>query len=176
MPISRISCAIALSTVCQLAAAHVVLDVPKADAGSSYKATLRITHGCEGSPTRVVVVEIPPGVEGAKPMAKPGWSIAIEREKLATPRQALHGRTVTEEVRRIRWTGGPLPGDHFDEFVLMAKLPDKPGVVWWKVSQECEKGRLDWNEIPAAGQKPSELKSPAARLDTVAPTHAGHSH
>ena len=52
------------------AKAHITLEYGVANAGSSYKATLRVGHGCGESPTHEIAVTIPPGVEDAKPMPK----------------------------------------------------------------------------------------------------------
>ena len=50
------------------ASAHTVLEYQVATAGQSYKATFKVGHGCGASPTRQIVVDIPAGVQGAKPM------------------------------------------------------------------------------------------------------------
>lgn len=156
--------------------AHIVLDVQSAPAGSYYRGALRVGHGCEGSPVKQIVVTIPAGVQGAKPMPKPGWRIDIERKTLAQP-YVSHGRTVTEDVSEIRWTAQApedyLQNAHYDEFVVFAKLPDSAGKLYWKTAQVCEQGRIDWNEIPAAGE--SKPKSPAALLE-VTPQPAAHDH
>jgi uncharacterized protein YcnI len=52
------------------AQAHVTLEEPAAVANTSYKAVLRITHGCEGSATHTVRVQVPDGFLGAKPMPR----------------------------------------------------------------------------------------------------------
>jgi len=155
--------------------AHPVLAVAQAPAGSFYKAAIGITHGCAGTATREVIVTIPPGVTGARPMPKPGWTIEIDKIKLAQPRES-HGRSITEEVSRIRWSGGSLASAHYDEFVVAATLPRQAGPVYWKVTQVCEQGRADWDEIPAAGQAARDQKSPALRLEVTADPHAGHKH
>jgi uncharacterized protein YcnI len=168
--------AIAALLCADTASAHVVLETQKAEAGGYYKAVFRITHGCDGEPIRQIVVNIPEGVQGAKPMVKPGWTIEIDRAALTKPYTALHGRGVAEEVRQVRWTGGPLANEHYDEFVLMARLPETPGTLYWKVSQVCEKGRIDWDEIPAPGKKASDYKSPAVRMELTPRAHDGHQH
>jgi periplasmic copper chaperone A len=157
------------------AQAHVTLETPQAAAGSYYKAVFRVGHGCAGSPVTQVIVHIPPGVQGAKPMVKPGWRIDIERAKLDPP-YTSHGRAITEDVSQIRFTGGPLPDAHYDEFALNVKLPEQAGPMHWKVSQVCEQGRIDWAELPQAGQSLHDLKAPAALLDIVPAAHAGHAH
>ncbi len=157
------------------AQAHVTLETVRAPAGSYYKAVFRVGHGCEGSPTRQLIVNIPPGVQGAKPMVKPGWRIEIDRAPLPKP-IASPGRSVTEDVSQIRFIGGPLPDTHYDEFALSVKLPDEAGPLYWKVSQVCEQGRVDWVEVPQPGQAPHDLKAPAAVLEVVPGEHAGHVH
>lgn len=176
---------VSISLLCCLSAAaqaHIVLDVQSAAAGSYYRGALRVGHGCEGSPVKQVVVFIPDGVQGAKPMPKPGWRIDIERKALAKP-YVSHGRTVSEDVSEIRWTAlSPdeyLQNAHYGEFVVFAKLPDAPGKLYWKTSQICEQGRVDWNEVPAVGTQ-AKLKSPAAVLEVQPKVevhdHAKHEH
>ncbi len=162
------------------ARAHVTLEYPVASAGGSYKATFRIGHGCGASATRQVVVQIPAGVRGAKPMVKPGWSAEVVKTSLAQP-ESRHGRAVTEDVVRITWTaktpGDVLPADQYDEFSLVATLPEAASTLYWPVSQVCLDGRLDWTEVPAAGQRAGELKAPAAALELIpAGAGRGHSH
>lgn len=148
--------------------AHIVFDIKAAPAGSYYRGALRVGHGCEGSPVTQIVVTVPDGVQGAKPMPKPGWNVDIVRKPLVAP-YTSHGRNVTEDVREIRWTARTpqdyLPDAYYDEFVVFAKLPDAPGRLYWQVSQICVDGRIDWSQIPQGAEKP---RTPAAMLDVVA--------
>lgn len=162
------------------AQAHVVLEYQVAPAGSSYKATFKVGHGCGEAPTRQVSVAIPAGVVAARPMPKPGWTVAIERGRLAQP-VTQYGRTLSEDVTRVTWTARTaedmLSSAHYDEFVLSAQLPQQPGTLYWPVSQVCEPGREDWVEVPAAGQDAGRLKHPAAALDVLpAGGDGGHRH
>ncbi|MDP1967737.1 MAG: YcnI family protein [Burkholderiaceae bacterium] len=165
--------------LCSLASAHVVLDEPAALAGQGYKAALRIGHGCEGSPTTAVKVMLPAGFAGAKPQPKPGWTVAIRVEKLARPYES-HGRRITEDVTELSWTAASrehwLPDSHFDEFVLRGTLPARDGPLWFKVLQVCEKGSIDWNEIPASPAAVHGLKRPAALLEVLPAGRTGHAH
>ena len=68
-----------------LAQAHVVLQDPAAAAGAGYRATFTVGHGCEGTATTAIRVSIPEGFQGAKPMPKPGWTLAIRSARLAKP-------------------------------------------------------------------------------------------
>ncbi len=170
----------ALALLSHAVQAHVTLEYPVATAGQSYKATFKVGHGCGASPTRVVEVDIPAGVRGARPMPKPGWNLEVTREKLAQP-YTSHGRTVSEDTVRIRWTAKTeadmLPSAHYDEFVLVGTLPEQADTLYWPVRQLCPQGRLDWTEVPATGQKWSDLKSPAAELELMPAAGAStHNH
>ena len=159
---------------------HVVLQDPAAAAGSSYRATLRVGHGCEGSPTTEIKVTIPPGFNGAQPMPKPGWTLYTHVGKLAQPYES-HGTKYTEGVLEIRWlANGPenaLPHAFYDEFVLRGTTPTKPGPLWFKVLQTCETGSNAWVEVPAAGSSTKGLKMPAALLEVLDIQPAGaHAH
>jgi uncharacterized protein YcnI len=133
--------------------AHITLETQKAPAGSYYKAVLGVPHGCEGAATTAIRAQIPDGVVDVKPMPKPGWPFTME------------GMTITEGVKEVAWTGGTLPDDDYDEFVLRLRLPDKPGArVFFPTIQECEKDVVRWIEIPAVGKKDDDYKAPAPGL------------
>ncbi|MEY5097961.1 MAG: hypothetical protein RJA36_680 [Pseudomonadota bacterium] len=159
------------------ALAHVVLAEPSAVAGSHYKAVLRVGHGCDGSPTTGLRVSVPAGFEGARPQPKPGWNVTTRKARLAQP-YSSHGKTVSEDVVEIQWSAASresaLPDGQFDEFAFTTRLPDRAGPAWVKVLQTCEKGQIDWSELPAAGSSTKGLKSPAALLEIkpAAPTAA----
>jgi uncharacterized protein YcnI len=147
------------------AAAHVSLETAEAPAGSYYKAVLGVPHGCKGSPTVRLRVRLPEGVTGVKPQPKPGWQLEITREKLATPIDAGHGRTITETVSEVSWSGGELADVHFDEFRLVMKLPDRPGAtLYFPVVQECREGVHRWIGIPAKGKAAEDIEEPAPAL------------
>ena len=159
---TRIAIAAALALAAAAAGAHVTLDYPAAAAASNYKATFKVGHGCGDSATRQLVVEIPAGVSGAHPMPKAGWQLAVE-------------------PTRITWTAKSredmLASAHYDEFVLVARLPGQAGTLYWPVRQVCEQGRADWVEVPRPGQPLSELKAPAAVLEVLPAAGAGgHAH
>lgn len=158
-----------LATVALLASpaasAHVTLANPQAVAGSYVKLVLQVPHGCAGSATRAITVTLPPELLVAKPMPKAGWSIVTETTPLAQPAQ-LHGKPVTESTSLIRWEGGKLPNEFFDEFVVFGKLTDQAqGRLAFKTLQTCDKGQVDWS-----GEAGTE--SPAPVL-TVEPAAAG---
>jgi periplasmic copper chaperone A len=174
--------AIAISISATAAFPHIVLDQSTAPAGSSYRAVFKVGHGCEGLPTTGIVVQIPPGMQGAKPMPKAGWALAVRRDTLAQP-YTSHGKTITEDVTEVRWTAqsadAALPEAFYDEFVLRASLPSSPGALWFKVVQTCaldgKTGSNAWTQVPAQGTSTKGMKSPAALLE-VLPAPMAHDH
>ena len=150
--------------------AHVVLQDGAAAANTSYRATFRVGHGCDGQSTTAMRVTIPAGFNGAQPMPKAGWTLSTKIGPLAAPYES-HGKKYTEGVLEITWTAnGPdnaLPADYYDEFVLRGTTPAKPGPVWFKVLQSCAKGANDWAEVPASGTSTKGLKSPAALMEVL---------
>ncbi|WP_310614607.1 YcnI family protein [Limnohabitans sp.] len=162
----------------QTANAHIVLTEPQAIAGSYYKATLRVGHGCSGSSTTGLTVQVPAGFQGAKPQPKTGWAVTTHKAQLAMPYNS-HGKTVTDDVVELRWKASSkeaaLSDDQFDEFAFMGRLPDQAGPLWVKVLQTCESGQNDWSETPASGTSTRGMKLPAALLDVqAAPKHDHH--
>jgi periplasmic copper chaperone A len=167
--------------------AHITLEQASVEPGTTTKATLRVGHGCEGLPTNVIKVTIPAGFQGAKAMPKAGWSVAVQRAKLAQPYDN-HGTPVTEDVSEITWTAiareAYLPDDQYEEFVLRGKTPEAAGPLWFKVSQLCKDGdktgQNPWLEVPAVGTSTKGLKFPAALMNVAAPAartaSAEHKH
>ena len=142
------------------ASAHVTLSQTIAPAGSMFTGYFRVGHGCAGSATTALRLEIPPDVMGAKPQPKAGWTLKIDHEQLATPLAGEGGRTITQRVSAVTWTGGPLPDDEWDEFGLAVKLPKRTGVVAFTATQTCEQGQEQWSELPTPGQT-GHLSHPA---------------
>ncbi|CAM3573851.1 YcnI family protein [Polaromonas hydrogenivorans] len=154
---------------------HISLDAKTALAGSTYKAVFQVGHGCQGSATTGIRVQIPAGFQGAKPYPKAGWTLSVQQEKLARPYDS-HGKPVTEDVTVVAWTAAgkeaALQDAFFDEFVLRGKLPETTGPLWFKVLQTCESGSNDWSETPASGNSAKGLKSPAVLLEVTGPEAA----
>ena len=153
----------ALST--GIASAHVTLETGEAAAGSTYKAVLRVPHGCDGSATVKVTVKIPEGVIAVKPMPHPGWKLDTVKGKYAKAYD-YWGSKLDEGVTEVTWSGGNLPDAWYDEFVfrgmIAAELP--PGDLYFPVVQECEKGVERWIEIPEAGKPEPETPAPGLKI------------
>jgi uncharacterized protein YcnI len=145
--------AAALTAGVNVAQAHVVLEQPRAPAGTFYKATFVISHGCKGSPTTRVTVRIPEGVRAARPQPRAGWSLTI---------RGAVARDIVEAV----WDRDAPQNAHHDEFVVLMQLPDTAGILYFQVRQDCEQGRIDWVDIPGPGRS-TRGSSPAPALEVT---------
>lgn len=131
-----------------LVQAHASLEKTEAESGSYYKGVMGIGHGCEGSATTKVTIDIPDGIRGVKPMPKAGWQLDIVKEQLAKPYES-HGKTVVEDVRQITWYGNTLEHAHFDEFVFKGQIAvGNSTKLYFPVRQECVVGELNWDQTP----------------------------
>lgn len=168
----------ALLALAGAAHAHITLETPEAEAGKPYKAVLRVGHGCDGSATKQLVVTLPDGLRGAKPVPKPGWTLSTTRAPLKTAYES-HGKTITDELAEVSWTANTeadqLQDAWYDEFTVRGTLPAEPGELWFKVRQVCVKGETNWAELPAAGHPAA---APAARLRVLParPATSDHAH
>lgn len=177
--IGALLCLIGASTQ---SSAHVSLEGKQAKVGAGYKAVFGVPHGCEGSPTTEVRIDIPEGVIAVKPMPKPGWTLALEKGAYARSYAFYHGESKREGVRQVTWSGGELPDEYFDQFVLSTFIAAEltPGAkLSFPVTQKCANGVLRWNEAAAEGQDAHGLEHPAPQLLLVAGEgqhdhHAGH--
>lgn len=155
---------LSLSTACcSFAHAHVSLDTKQAVAGSYQKISLRVPHGCSGSDTVALRVQVPEGMLSVKPQPKAGWKLSTSQGDY-NQSYTLHGATVSSGVKEVTWRGGPLANDHFDEFSLMVYLADnlatdKPLLM--PTIQECTQGETRWID------KDQQADSPAPSLRIV---------
>ena len=155
------------------AGAHVLLDQDKpATIGTDYKAVFIVPHGCAGSATIKLRVQIPDGVVVTQTEPKSGWSVDEVKGRLAAEYD-VHGSKVSEGVKEVAWSGGKVPDKTREEFVIDAFLTSalKPDTsLFFPVVQECEQGVSRWIEIPPDGELHShELKRPAPGVKLLKP-------
>jgi uncharacterized protein YcnI len=150
--------------------AHVTLEGRQAAIGTWYKAVFAVPHGCAGSATTKIRVQIPDGVIDVKPMPKPGWNVEVVKGKYAAPYD-FHGGKISEGAKEVVWSGGKLADDNYDEFVISTYLtatlkPDT--VLYFPTVQECEQGGNRWIDIPADAEHTHDTKSPAPGVKLIA--------
>ncbi|WP_299348959.1 DUF1775 domain-containing protein, partial [uncultured Maritalea sp.] len=156
--------------------AHASLEVKTAQADNYFKAVMRVPHGCDGQATNDVIIELPHGFYGAKPMAHHGFEMKVEKGAYEQP-ITLHGKESTEGVRKVIWSGGVVENWAYDEFVVFGRIGNVAAgdTLYFKTTQLCgTEGKVEWNEIPVMGQDRPKHPAPALNIVANPNAHAGH--
>lgn len=161
------------------AAAHVTIAPGAAPADGYATLQVQVPHGCDGSPTKAIRLQIPESVPRVTPQVHPGWEVTTKDG----PKDAveLHGEAVTRGVKEVTWTAteaGPLPDGRLDVFGMSVKLPagQAGDPVYFPTVQQCVKGETGWIQIPQPGESEEDLESPApAVVLTASEGEHGHS-
>lgn len=153
------------------AAAHISVSPETAPAGGYAMLDFSVPHGCDAAATNQIAVRMPAQVISATPEEVAGWTLKVKEGKLPEPVEQ-HGEQVTEGVREVTWTGGPLPDGHLQRFGLSVAFAGESGeMAPFKIIQGCVNGEeTGWiQEVTTDGPDP-ELPAP-----TVTLTAAEHS-
>lgn len=156
---------IALAVLAAPASAHVSPDKKEVPAGGFTAVALTVGHGCEDSPTREVVIQVPDGINNVTPAVIPGWDIAVATEALPEPIEGSHGEEITERESEVTFSARPgseLADGFRQSFTLGFQAPDTPGEhLFFKTIQTCVEGETAWiEEFTGDGEEP-EHPSPA---------------
>ncbi len=157
--------------------AHVGLSGSSTAAGSSTLLTFAFSHGCGDSPTTRLAIQIPEGIDVVVPTVNPGWTVEKVMATLDAPVTDAHGNQLTERVAQVVYTAKePVPNGVRDAFVLSLTLPAAAAgqTLAFPTVQACQAGENAWIEIPAEGQDPHDLESPAPVLTVTEAVDAGH--
>ncbi|MGH6760620.1 MAG: DUF1775 domain-containing protein [Phyllobacterium sp.] len=157
------------------AQAHASLEKAEAKNDTTYKAVLRVPHGCEGKATNEVRIKLPEGFISAQPMPKSGWDVEIIKGDYAKTYKS-HGEDVKSGAVEIRWKGGDLPDEFYDEFIVRGTLTgfEKDTAIYFPATQLCGDTSVKWEDIPVEGQNPHSLKNPAPQLKVLAASSVDH--
>jgi len=140
--------------------AHVTAEASSTLPGSYSVVTFSIPHGCAGSPTTQIRIEIPETVTSLTPTVNPNWSIST-----------APGQVVYTAI------GAGLDNNQRDTLALSLRLPEgQPGdKVTFPSYQECAEGSEEWVDelaptvvLTAAEQVPNAGGDPLARVFGVA--------
>jgi uncharacterized protein YcnI len=150
--------------------AHVSLENKEAVAGTSFKLVLRVPHGCGGQATTRIRVQVPGVFTSAKPQPKPGWTTEVAARK-TVEHTGSAGHDQASAPQEIAWSGRLEEGT-YDEFVIWVATGrnQEPTIVHVPVVQECGNAVERWIEVPIAGGKSDDLKSPAPSFKLLRPS------
>ncbi|MET0429896.1 MAG: YcnI family protein, partial [Microvirga sp.] len=128
-----------------------------------------VPHGCGGAATTRIRVQVPPVFTSAKPQPKAGWTTEVAA-RTSIEHTGSVGHDQAGAPREIAWSGRLEEGS-YDEFVIWVSTSrtQEPATIFVPVLQECGSTVERWIEIPAAGGKSDDLKSPAPSFKLTRP-------
>jgi uncharacterized protein YcnI len=144
--------------------AHVTVTPEGTAAGSYTLLRFGVPHGCDGSSTTQIAIQIPEEFATVTPGMNYGWTVEKVMETLATPIPDGHGGEYTERVSEVVYTAKePLPDGYYDSFLMSVRLPEDAAgtTLYFPTIQTCEEGETAWIQIPEEGQSEDDLESPA---------------
>jgi len=156
----------AVLAVSAAASAHVTVTPSTTAAGAYSVLTFSVGHGCDGSPTTRIAIQLPEQLNAATPTRTAHWSVDKVMQQLDEPVADAHGNEITERVGEIVYQADPpLPDGYRDTFEVQLQLPEDAGeTLVFPVVQTCEEGETAWVEVPAEGQSEDDLEAPAPTL------------
>lgn len=150
-----------LSLLCaSFASAHVLLDPPRAEAGTLYRGVLRVGHGCDEASTTAVDVRLPSTLTRVHASASLRWQLM---------------QTATQGGTEVIWTaeqGKALPAHEPAQFPIEFQVPQHTGALWIPVRQRCQGGAINWADVPTQGTSTEGMKTPAMLLQVVSKQEA----
>ena len=158
------------------AGAHVEVIPDTAPKGGSEILSFSVPNEEPSANTVKVEVDLPPRspIASVSTRPMPGWTVAVEKTKLAKPIQSDDGE-VTEAVTKITWTAtadGLQPGE-FDLFTISAgPLPTNTGKLVFKAIQTYSDGTtVNWIEPTVKGAPEPQHPAPVLTLTKAAAAH-----
>jgi uncharacterized protein YcnI len=128
------------------ASAHVHADPTSTEPGARADIGFAIGHGCDGSPTTAVEIEVPAEITAVGLIANPGWDVAVD---------------TADGARTVVFTADePLPDGVRDTLELSATLPEDAAdgtVLAFPTRQVCEEGESAWTDADQASDTPAPI-------------------
>jgi uncharacterized protein YcnI len=134
----------AMLAVSTPACAHVVVSPEVVTAGDYETLTISVPTEKE-IPTTKIRVEVPEGflLSGVQPV--PGWEHNFQEDGGV--------------VRAVTFSGGEIRSHEFQQFLLQAQAPDKPGEYPWKAIQTYKDGSVvEWTGPPDSEEPASVIE------------------
>lgn len=166
---TRIRTAAALVAVGALALpavadAHVTVQPKTVPAGGFTRLDVRVPNERDDADTTKVRLRLPPGFAEASYEPVPGWTVRVDKTRLAKPIETDDGE-VTEQVSEITWTGhgaqGRIPPGAFQDFGLSVQVPGKAGdTLTFKALQTYGNGQV----VRWIGPEGSDTPAPTMRV------------
>jgi uncharacterized protein YcnI len=151
------------------ASAHVTVDPREATQGGYTRVAFRAPTESDTASTTKLEVFLPEAtpIASVSTMPVPGWTVAVERRKPASP-VAGEGGQPAEVVSKLTWTataGAAIKPGEFQEFpVSLGPLPKVDRLVFKALQTYSDGSVVRWIEEPVEGGEEPERPAPVLRL------------
>src|SRR5262249_50378396 len=142
-----VTAALAAATLMGLTAtaamAHVTVQPPTATGGGFATISFQVPNEMDDANTTEVKVQLPQDkpFSSVSVMPKAGWTYTVDKANLTTPVTDDDGKTVTDYVSTVTWSGGSIKPGEFDDFTIsVGTLPDS-GTVSFPTIQTYSNGQ-----------------------------------
>lgn len=166
--LAGVLCAAAIGLAPRVAGAHVSVVSGNGASNATQEVVFGVGHGCSGTDTFKVVVDIPAGVSSVRPMTSDFGKATVQKDM---------GGTIVSVTWQKELAAALDSDTNYYKLTLRLKTPDKPfTTVYFVVHQTCRAmdGKLttvDWAALPGmAVPDGGEAPEPAAALPLV-PAH-----
>jgi uncharacterized protein YcnI len=154
---------LALAAAPLAASAHVTVTPSGTAAGSYSVLSFAFGHGCDGSPTTALTIDIPESIMAVTPTLHPNWTI----EKVADG----------DRIGQIVYTAiTPVEDGYRDAIELSVRLPEDAAgeTLVFPVLQTCAEGETNWNELAEEGAAEPESPAPTILVTEATGDEDGH--
>lgn len=148
------------------ASAHVHVSPTDSAAGATTRLDFSFSHGCDGSPTTAVVLDLPDGLDAVTPVLDGAWTITRDLGADGIPTAVTYTAVTPVE-------DGVSATVSLD--VVFASSAAETEVAF-PVLQECAEGETDWSEVADDGQDAHDLEAPAPVVAVGAVAETGDAH
>ncbi|GAA1855735.1 DUF1775 domain-containing protein [Myceligenerans crystallogenes] len=120
------------------ASAHVSIGEVAPNGDGTTTLTFVFDHGCEGSPTYALHMDVPEGVEALSAGTLPeGWNADVQPQHVA-------------------WTGQPVQDGDTATMTLDVRVTGRPGQSFaFPTQQVCIEGHAEWTDPDPSGEMPA---------------------
>ena len=170
--------ALAALVLTSAASGHVAVEPDQAPAGAFSREDVRVPNEQDSANTTKVDLLLPDGFAEASYQPVPGWRVKVSKSKLAQPVRNDEGEEISEQVKRVTWSGGKIAPGEFQDFPLSVQIPDEPGsTLTFKVVQTYDNGDVSrWIGPPDSDEPAAQVKvTPAQDEGTASTTPASSS-
>jgi uncharacterized protein len=161
--------------------AHVSVQPSTATGGGFATLAVQVPNETDDANTTKVKVQLPQDKPFASVsvMPKPGWTYTIEKANLTTPVTDDDGKTVSDYISTITWSGGQIKPGEFEDFVISVGPLPAGGTLTFPAIQTYDNGQeVAW--IEQTGPDGKEPEHPAPKLTITgadaATSDAGDDH